>query len=906
MDFEKLGAFYLGKEYDVTAGQLSDRLLLYDARDLTTHAVCVGMTGSGKTGLGIVLLEEAAIDHVPAIIIDPKGDIANRLLVFPELRSEDLRPWVNADDARRKQLSEEEYAAQQAKRWRQGLAQWGQSTTRTLLLREAADVVVYTPGSDAGVPVSILHSFAAPQLDWDTDAELLRELIQGTITALLGLIGVDTDPVRSREHILLANLFEHAWRRGEDLDLPKLIAAIQNPPLRQVGVFDVETFFPEKDRFKLAMAINNLIAAPGFQSWLQGQPLDVASFLATPAGKPRHSIFTIAHLNDNERMFFVSVLLNQIIAWMRAQSGTNSLRALLYMDEIFGFFPPVANPPSKQPMLTLLKQARAFGLGIMLCTQNPVDLDYKGLANTGTWFIGRLQTEQDKRRLLDGLQSAAPAAERRPDWESLSNTISNLQKRTFLLHSIYADGPVAFQTRWAMSYLRGPLTRVQIRQLMEGRRPDESVAAPAAHTPAAAEPTITEVAQDALDQAEAPPAEAAEAAAPTMVEEEATAPAAEPPAARDVPQETAPATRPAPRESAPATAPKAAEDVPSEPAPSKILQVAPPDLPRSVQEVYLPVRRPAEAAQQAVRANLTSPAGAPAEVRGQRLVYVAALLGIGTVHFVDRRKDVHEEERFGLLAPSVRIGRETWKRAQPVELTLSDLADHSEAGAYFVKLPTILDESPEFTRMKKALEDFIYTNWFISILYNPALKVYSQPDENQRDFRLRLQQLAREKRDEELDEINARYEAKLDKLDARLRKVEAKIEREDAEAQARSREAWVSIGESIFGRRRSYRGLSTFMSKRRMAAQKKLEVEEAEDNLTILEEQIAALEEEGRQELEEARVRWEESLEELEEVPIKPRRSDVRVELFALAWAPHWGITYQIGEELRTKLIPAF
>jgi hypothetical protein len=886
MDFEKLGAFYLGKECDVQSGKLSDQLLLFDARDLTTHAVCVGMTGSGKTGLGIVLLEEAAIDHVPAIIIDPKGDIANRLLVFPEMRPEDFRPWINADDARRKQISEDGFAAQQAELWRNGMAQWGQSTTRTLLLRESADVVVYTPGSDAGVPVSILRSFAAPKLNWDDDAELLRELIQGTISALLGLIGGDTDPVRSREHILLANLFEHSWRRGEDLDLPKLIAAIQNPPLRQVGVFDVDTFFPEKDRFKLAMAINNLIAAPGFQSWLQGQPLDVASFLATPAGKPRHSIFYIAHLNDDERMFFVSVLLNQVIAWMRAQSGTNSLRALLYMDEIFGFFPPIANPPSKAPMLTLLKQARAFGLGIVLCTQNPVDLDYKGLANTGTWFIGRLRTEQDKRRLLDGLQSAAPMAERRPDWDVLSSTISNLQSRTFLLHSIYADAPVTFQTRWAMSYLRGPLTRVQIRQLMQGRQPDVGAAVPPARTPATTgRPAVTELAQAALDRAEAAPA--TPAPAPVVVEEAAPAPAV-------VEEEPAPpiAAEPLGGQRAPQEAPPAA--------PGRLLQAAPPNLPASVQEVYLPVRRTAEAARQAVQA----------EVRGQRVVYVAALLGIGTVDFVDQRKDVQEQERFSLLAPSGSIGRETWERAQPVELTPRDLADHPEAGAYFVKLPTTMDESPEFTGLKKALEDFLYANWFVSVFYSPALKVYSRPDESRRDFQMRLQQLAREKRDEELDEINDRYEAKLEKLDERLRRVEATIDRKDADARARSQEAWVSIGESIFGslggRRRSYRGLSTYMSKRRMAAQKKMEVQEAEDTLDALEAQIAELEEEGKQELEAARARWEEALQDLEEVPIKPRRTDVRVELFALAWVPHWGITLRTGEEVRTRLVPAF
>jgi hypothetical protein len=356
MDFEKLGSFYLGKEYDLTAGELQDRLVMYDARDLTTHAVCVGMTGSGKTGLCIDILEEAAIDHVPAIIIDPKGDITNLLLTFPELRPEDFQSWVNVDDARRKNLTVEEFSAHQAELWRTGLARWGQNGERIRLLKDSADFVIYTPGSEAGLPVSVLHSFAAPSLSWDTDIELLREQIQGIVSALLGLIGIKADPVRSREHILLSTLFEHYWRRGEDLDLAKLILSIQNPPVRKLGVFDIDTFFPTKDRMDLAMEMNSIIAAPSFQSWLKGQPLDVTRFLSTEEGIPRHSIFSIAHLSDAERMFFVTILLNQIITWMRRQPGTTSLRALLYMDEIFGFFPPVAAPPSKKPMLTLLKQ----------------------------------------------------------------------------------------------------------------------------------------------------------------------------------------------------------------------------------------------------------------------------------------------------------------------------------------------------------------------------------------------------------------------------------------------------------------------------------------------------------------------------------------------------------------------
>ncbi len=467
--FEKLGSFYLGKEFDLANRRLLDRPVHYDSRDLTTHAVCVGMTGSGKTGLCIDLLEEAAIDGVPAIIIDPKGDITNLLLTFPDLTAEEFLPWINEDDARRKGMEPAEWASKTAQTWREGLASWDQGPERIRMLKDAAEFAIYTPGSQAGLPVSIISSFRAPDLDWETEGETLRERVQGTVSALLGLVGIEADPVRSREHILLSHILETAWRAGEDLDLAKLIMSVQKPPFRTLGVFDLDSFYPEKDRFGLAMMLNNILASPGFAAWLEGEPLDIPSLLHTAGGKPRHSIFSIAHLNDAERMFFVTVLLEQIITWMRAQPGTTSLRAILYMDEVFGFFPPSAQPPSKRPMLTLLKQARAFGLGVMLTTQNPVDVDYKGLTNAGTWFIGKLQAERDKARLLDGLESVMAEAGSMGDRGQLDKIISSLEARVFLLHDVNLPGPVVFQTRWAMSYLRGPLTRQQIKQLMGGR-----------------------------------------------------------------------------------------------------------------------------------------------------------------------------------------------------------------------------------------------------------------------------------------------------------------------------------------------------------------------------------------------------------------------------------------------------
>ncbi|MCA9170691.1 MAG: ATP-binding protein, partial [Planctomycetales bacterium] len=467
--YEKLGAFYLGKEYDLDSRKLLDEFVLYDSKDLVTHAVIVGMTGSGKTGLGIGLLEEAAIDGIPAIIVDPKGDLSNLLLQFPELRAADFAPWIHADDANRQGMSAEEYARAEAEKWERGLESWDQDRARIARLAQSAEFTIYTPGSDAGTPVSILSSFAAPPASVREDGDLLRDRIASTATGLLTLLGVEADPLRSREHILLTNILHHAWGKGQDLQLGSIIQMVQSPPFNQIGVMDLDSFFPAKDRFELAMTLNNLLAAPGFSAWLQGEPLNIDQLLHSPSGKPRHAIFSIAHLSDSERMFFVSLLLNQTLSWMRSRPGTTSLRALLYIDEVFGYFPPVKEPPSKKPLLTLLKQARAFGLGVVLATQNPVDLDYKGLANMGTWFLGRLQTERDKERMLDGLEGASNEAGDAFDRQSMSELLARLGQRVFLMHNVHEDRPVVFQTRWALSYLAGPMTRNQIRKLTASR-----------------------------------------------------------------------------------------------------------------------------------------------------------------------------------------------------------------------------------------------------------------------------------------------------------------------------------------------------------------------------------------------------------------------------------------------------
>ncbi|WP_442484612.1 ATP-binding protein [Aeoliella sp. SH292] len=484
-DLDQLGSFYLGREHDLATATTSDVPLLYKSKDLTTHAVCVGMTGSGKTGLCLSLLEEAALDGIPAICIDPKGDLGNLLLAFPDFDPAKFRPWIDESEATRKGQTPDEFAASTATMWKEGLAKWDEDGERVQKYCDSVERVIYTPGSTAGIPISVLKSFSAPAAEVRDDSEALRDRVESAASGLLALVGGGTDPVNSREHILIANILLQAWLAGEDLSIADIVERVLEPKLPgdRVGSLPLEDFYPKKDRQKLAVQLNNLLASPSFAGWMEGVPLSIQDLLYSAERKPRLSILSIAHLNDAERMFFVTILLNELVAWIRTQPGTSSLRAILYMDEVFGYFPPVGEPPSKRPMLTLLKQARAFGVGVVLATQNPVDLDYKGLSNCGTWLLGRLQTERDKARVIEGLQGASAEAGSKFDKQAMERTLSSLGNRVFLMNNVHDDASTVFNTRWAMSYLAGPLTQSQIKTLMNGVRDKFSIVKPSPPKP---------------------------------------------------------------------------------------------------------------------------------------------------------------------------------------------------------------------------------------------------------------------------------------------------------------------------------------------------------------------------------------------------------------------------------------
>jgi len=820
MDFEKLGSFYIGKEYDIKTSKLLDKLVMYDSRDLTTHAVCIGMTGSGKTGLCIDILEEAAIDNIPAIIIDPKGDITNLLLTFPNLSKEEFSPWVDPDEANRKGMSIDDYALQQAELWKKGLADWGQDGNRIKLLRDNVDFVVYTPGSEAGTPVSILHSFDAPSSSWEDESELIREQIQGIVSGILGLIGVDADPINSREHILISNIFEHFWSKNQNLDIAKLILSIQDPPFRTLGVFEIDTFFPKKDRMTLSMKLNSLIASPSFKNWLEGQPLDITGFLKNKEGKIRHSIFYIAHLNDSERMFFVTLLLNQIISWMRKQSGTNSLRTLIYMDEIFGYFPPVANPPSKKPLLTLLKQARAFGVGIMLATQNPVDLDYKGLTNTGTWFIGRLQTERDKLRLLEGLDTISSSSNATLNKDEIDKLISNLGKRVFILHSIHEDAPLIFQTRWAMSYLRGPMTKNEIKSIMKNKAPE----------------IFTSI----------------------------------------------------------------KTQMPNEILTGK-LTAAPPTISSEIQQVFLPITKSSNLAIQEIKNRYQK----EISFDTTSLIYKPGVLGKCIIHYQDKNVGLNQDQEKSLILYPSEIMQ--WENSK--ELKISNLITSPEEKAKFMEIPESINDIKDFNELKKNFSDFLFYNSNFKLYYSPLLKVYSNPNETKADFILKITQMARERRDEEVDKIEQKYAKEFEKLRDKLEKSQTLLIKKQASASALKQEAMVSAGESVIGMfmgRRSTRSATKAMNKYQKSKTVAIDIEEAQKDIESINKEMQLLENELKLQIESIKQKREKEISEVKEVLIQPKKSDIEIKMISLAWIPYWEVIYSENGNKKLENIQGF
>ncbi|MCG3703132.1 DUF87 domain-containing protein [Aliarcobacter butzleri] len=779
-DYEKLKLFYIGKE------KIDDNFvpLVYKNKDLLTHAAIIGMTGSGKTGLGISLLEEAAIDNIPSIIIDPKGDMTNLLLTFPSLQGSDFEPWIEEQDASNNGLSVKEFAQNTANLWKNGLERDFQNASRIEKLKNCADFTIYTPGSDAGVQISILSSFKAPNKEVIEDNDLLVSLVNSTVSSILSLIEEKSDTT-SKESILISSIFMNYFKENKDLTLEELITLIVTPPFSKIGVFDLETFFAQSERLKLALKLNNIIANPSFKTWIEGETLDISNLLYDETGKAKVSIFSIAHLNDSQRMFFVTLLLNQMIAWMRRQEGTTSLKALLYMDEIFGYFPPNSNPPSKQPMLTLLKQARSFGIGIILSTQNPVDIDYKGLANIGTWFIGRLQTKQDKEKVIDGLSSAN---EGNLNKDEVMNLISNLEKRNFILKNINEDGIKIFETRWALSYLKGPISKDGIKKLMSEKKKQ--------NIPTQKVENENQTTQINIE--------------------------------KGIPK---------------------------------------PIITSNLTEKYL--------------------------YSSQNSAYYLQpyLICSCDIHYIDAPKNIDFEEKISYKI-YLDENMKNINFEEKEELGNNSFEEKEKPNSFYYELPSFVQKEKDLKIIEKDFTDYIYRNSKLTLYKNEFLKITSKQTESLNDFKIRLQDRLNEKIDLEVEKLKVKFVKENDSIEIKLSKLYEKLQKEELQATSTTTDTIISIGTSLLGAffgnsvinktnigkvATSAKGASKILKERN-------DVKQVENEILELQQQKEALKTLLENEIEKINLANQSSNFPIEEIFIKPKRSDIYNTKLALLW----------------------
>ena len=778
-DYEKLKLFYIGKE------KINDSYtpLVYKNKDLLTHAAIIGMTGSGKTGLGISLLEEAAIDNIPSIIIDPKGDMTNLLLTFPNLNGSDFEPWIEEQDAINNGTTVKEFAQNTANLWKTGIEKDFQNQSRIEKLKNSADFTIYTPGSNAGVQVSIISSFKAPSKELLEDNDLLVSLVNSTVSSILSLID-EKNEASSKESILISSIFMNYFTLGKDLTLEELITLIVTPPFAKIGIFDLETFFAQEDRLKLALKLNSIIANPAFKSWIEGVTLDISNLLYDDEGKAKVSIFSIAHLNDSQRMFFVSLLLNQMVSWMRRQEGTTSLKALLYMDEIFGYFPPNSNPPSKQPMLTLLKQARSFGVGIILSTQNPVDIDYKGLANIGTWFIGRLQTKQDKEKVIDGLSSAN---EGNLNKDEIMELLSNLEKRNFILKNINEDGIKIFETRWALSYLKGPIPKDGIKKLMADKL------------------ALMQLKQE--------------------LKKENT---------------------------------------------------------KSHIEVTKGVSKPIITTNLEEKYKYTSQ---------NNSYYMQPYLGFScNIHFVNATKgiDLETSETFKIYLDE-NMKEINFEEKEEFDSNGFETTERPHSSYY--EVPTFIQSEKELKTIEKEFIDFVYRNTKLTLYKNDALKISSKQNESLSDFKIRLQDRLNEKIDLEVEKLQAKFQKENDSIENNLSKLYEKLQREQEQASSTTTDTLISIGTSLlgafFGKSSTASTIGKVASSAKSAGKilkEKNDVKYVENEINQLQKQRENLKNTLMEEIEKINTSNQSLNYQIEEIFIKPKRSDIYNIKLELLW----------------------
>ncbi len=769
--FEKMGLFYLGKDGG------DDTLTLYKSKHLTTHAAIIGMTGSGKTGLGVGIIEEAAIDNIPSIVIDPKGDMGNLCLDFPNMKPSDFKPYIDPIAAQNKDISIDELAEKTAKMWKKGIESFGQDLNRVKKLANVQKTI-YTPGSSAGVSVNILGNFDAPSELVLDDSDIFSSLINSTVTSLLSLVDIDSNPISSKEHLLLSNIFSFYWKKSKSLSLEDLIGYIATPPFKKIGVLSLKSFYPQSERMKLAMLLNNVISSVTFASWINGEALDIQKMLYDENGKAKVSIFSIAHLNDNERMFFVTILLNAYINWMRNQRGSAILKSILYMDEIFGFFPPTKNPPSKEPMLLLLKQARAFGTGIVLSTQNPIDIDYKGLSNIGTWFIGKLQTKQDIEKVLDGVAAKSDLSKK-----EIAKKIATLKDRHFFLKNVHAEQTEEFYTRWVLSYLKGPMTKNDIRILMKNRKIE-------------------------------------------LVKEE------------------------------PASTPNRAKKSDKKPI-----------LPENIKEYFLDTN-----------INSTEP-------------FYPYLYADVEVRFFNQKRGIDTAQDICLkLELAEDMSTIDWSESFEDEKQEFDTKANNSAS--YASLPSVILSEKSLNPWKKSLSNYIYNTKRVELYSCKELKAESKPGQSKQDFILEIEDILRERKDENIEKLKSKFQTKYNRLEDKIQRLNFKLEKEESDVSSKTTDTIIGIGMTvlgaIFGRKTLSastisRGAST-LRKGKGILKERNDVKNTQALVDDAKADLEELQDELRREIEKIEDRFVIENYEITNIAIKPRRSDISVRDIALLW----------------------
>ncbi len=770
--YEKLGLFYLGKDVDKKSLEATEALTLLKNKNFTTHAAIIGMTGSGKTGLGVGIIEEAAIDNIPSIIIDPKGDMGNLCLVDSNFSAKSFEPWIE-DEARSKEKDVSEYAGKISTMWKEGIESWGQSTERAAKL-QAVPKTIYTPGSSAGVAINVMSSLETPPSEVMEDSDTFTSYLKSTTVSLLSLVGIEADPLESKEYILLAQIMTKAWLNDEDMSIESIIGKIIKPSFKKIGVLPLDDFYPQNARFKLATKFNSLLASPSFSLWLQGDSLDIQKLLYDENGKAKIAIFSISHLNDDERMFFVTLLLNKYIAWMRRQSGTSALKTLLYMDEIYGFFPPTKNPPSKEPMLLLLKQARAFGVGVVLSTQNPVDLDYKGLSNIGTWFIGRLQTSQDIERVIDGLGGKVGASYKKSEIKTL---LANLKKRTFFLKSAHLEDIRLFSTRWVMSYLKGPLKRDEISMLMKAQKEAQSIKVETVDTMIRNKSKLGEF--------------------------------------------------------------KHIDD--------SILQYFEPD-------------------------------------SSQINEFVATLGALVKVHFYNSRKAIDESRELIFSLPLDKNQKSIdWDNVRVEEEHFENYPHTAPSKAKFQTLPDVVVEDKGLKKAIRELKESLYRDQNLELLRCKSPKLESKVEESESDFKVRLQDSLNDKKETEIEKFQTRFEKKEKTLLDRLSRAKERVEKEESDSTSSMFEAGIAVLGALFGKT-SPTKIGRAFKKGSNILKERGDMSRAQERMVGIQEDIEALEYELEDTIDALNEKYNVENCEIERYNMKPRKTDIDVELCAIVW----------------------